>query len=194
MCDKDSLIIGFDDFNCIADVATHCDIDKLCHHITEAQEVHLSKKIGWELMEDIIANLSADNYKDLLCGSSFEYCGKKEKHFGLKRVLVYYSYALYKYSGNYIDTAYGTVYKSVEDSVPVDDNILTKIRNEYFNLANEYWKNVEKYLCLNKDIFTSFDDCNCSCNCGKCNDKTELGQSRLRKIKTFKKYGNSNNY
>ena len=155
---------------------------------------YLANKIGWGLLDEVIENLSEEKYKNLLCGSTFEYCGKKQKHFGLKRVLVYYAYGLYKYSGNYIDTAHGTVYKSVSDSVPVDDKILTKLRNEYFNLANEYWRNVEKYLCANKETFTEFDTCNCECECGGCEEKTRLGKSRLRKIKTFKKYGNSNNY
>jgi len=192
MCNLEELFIGISDFDCIADVANSCDIDRLCPHIREAQETHLANKIGWGLMDAISANLTDLAYQDLLCGSSFEYCGKKYKHFGLKRVLVYYSYGIYKYLGNYTDVNYGTVYKSVQDSVPVDDKILTKIRDQNFNLANEYWQNVERYLCANKDTFPDFDTCDCKCECSTCGTKTTQGQSRLRKTKTFRKYGNDN--
>lgn len=193
MCNLDDLIVDLMDFDCIAGVSSHCTIDVLCKHIREAQDINLSNKIGWGLLDEVINNLENPDYNDLLCGSTFEYCGRKEKHFGLKRVLVHYAYALYKYNGNYKDTSTGTVYKHTADSAPVGEDILKRIRNEHFNLAKEYWLMTEKYLCANKDIFTEFDDCNCKCDCNDCENKTTKVNSRLKKARTFSKYGNNSN-
>ena len=190
MCNKDNLLIEIYDFECISDVVNNCTIDRLCSHITEAQDIHLSNKVGWSLLQKVIDNPTSDDYKDLMNGSTFEYCGQTQKNFGLKRVLVHYSYGIYKYLNNYVDTSYGTVYKNVADSVPVDSKILKTIRDEHFNLANEYWKGVEMYLCANKEIFKEF---NCKNECEGCkdgNDKSVSVGSRIRKARTFKKYGN----
>ena len=188
MSNTNTLLVGLDDFKNKVDLHTDCDIDRLTPHIKEAQDIHISNKIGWELLIAILENPTDARFTELLCGSVFEYCGKTYKHYGLKCVLVYYSYGIYKYLNNYVDQSYGTVYKQVADSVPVDNDILTKIRNQNFNLANEYWENVKLYLCANKEDFTEFDTCNCH------EAPIERGQSRLRKAKTFKKYGNDNNY
>lgn len=192
-CCPDGLIVDIQDFERIADVVNNCTIDRLSPHILEAQELHLSNKIGWGLLDEIIEFPCNECFGDLMCGSTFEYCGKIQKHFGLKRVLIHYAYGLYKYSNNYVDTTYGTVYKQVADSVPVDEKVLKRLRDEHFNLANEYWKGVEMYLCANKEKFTEFDDCNCECECNDCDDKTATGQGRLRRVRTFKKYGNNMN-
>lgn len=191
----DNLIIIDTDFDCITDVAPNCGIDRLCVHIREAQNVHLINKICYELIEDLIANPS--NHTDLLDGSVFTYNGVKHKHFGIKRILVHYAYGLYKYSNNYVDQPYGTVYKQVADSVPVDDKILTRIRNEHFNLANEYWKMTELYLKANEDTYDMCkekcnNDCGGECGICSCSDSNNVsnsyGKSRIRKSRTFKKY------
>jgi hypothetical protein len=192
-CNLDILLIdSITDFECIADVAIHCDIDKLCPFIREAQETLLANKIGWGLLQDVIDNKDEESYQGLLCGSVFDYCNKKQKHFGLKRVLAHYAYGLYKYGGSYVDSSYGTVYKVVEDSTPVDEKILSRLKTQHFNLAEEYWKYVEKYLCAKKTTFTEFDDCNCACECGNCND-LGIGNARKLKVRTFKKYNSINN-
>lgn len=194
-CDLDLLLVDITDFDCITGVSEHCTIDTLCKHIREAQDLYLSNKIGWELLELLINEDCGDTeYNELLCGSTFEYCGKLEKHFGLKRVLVHYAYALKVRNGNYHDTSTGTVYKSVADSVPVDENILERLKLEHFKLASQYWKMTEKYLCANKEFFKMFDDCNCKCDCSDCDNKTTVNNSRVRKSRTFRKYGKNKEY
>jgi len=194
MCDLDLLLIDITDFDCITGVSEHCTIENLCKHIREAQDLYLSNKIGWELLELLVNDSENEAYTELLCGSTFEYCGKLEKHFGLKRVLVHYAYALKVRNGNYHDTSTGTVYKSVSDSVPVDENILERLKLEHFKLASQYWKMTEKYLCANIDTFTMYDYCNCECECTDCNNKTTINNSRIRISRTFRRYGNDKNY
>lgn len=193
-CNLDDLLIDNTDFNCITDVAFSCDIDRMCPFIREAQETLLVKHIGWGLLDEVLKNKA--NYQELLCGSVFEYCGKKQKHFGLKRVLVFYAYGLYKMRSSMTDTQYGTVQKLVADSVPLNYKDLNQLKIENFRLAKEYWQQVEKYLCANKEdnLYKEFDTCNCTCECGNCNNKTGTGKARKRQVKTFKKYGNNNNY
>ncbi len=194
MCNLDELLIDITDFDCIKDIADHCTIDSLCQYIREAQDIHLSNKIGWGLLDLLINAVEVDTtYNDLLCGSVFQYCNKTEKHFGLKRVLVHYAYAIKVRNSNYHDTSTGTVYKQTRDSVPVDEDILERLKIEHYNLANEYWKMTEKYLCANAELFPDFNDCNCKCECDDCDNKTTLGNSRFRKSTTFRKYGNNSN-
>lgn len=193
-CDLDTLLIDKTDFECIVDVAFVCDIDKMCKFIREAQETLLVKHIGWGLLDDILKDSSI--YTDLLCGTTFEYCGKKYKHFGLKRVLVFYAYGLYKFRSSMIDTPHGTVQKIVEDSVPLNFKDLNQLKIENFNLAEEYWQQVNYFLCANKEEekYKNFDFTNCECGCGNNVNSKQLGGSRIRKVYTFKKYGNNNNY
>ena len=60
MCNLDELLIDITDFECIKNVADHCTIDSLCQYIREAQDIHLSNKIGWGLL-DLLINSDCDS-------------------------------------------------------------------------------------------------------------------------------------
>ncbi len=60
--------------------------------------------------------------------------------------------------------------KLVADSVPLNIKDLNQIKKENFQLAQEYWTGVEKYLCANSDKYAYYGayDCGCGGKCG-CN-------------------------
>jgi hypothetical protein len=179
------LLIDITDFRLVTDLDKSCKIERLEPFIMEAQDLHLSDKLGWSLLSKILEDVDNSKYNDLLNGSYFELNGKKYRHFGLKRVLVHYSYGIYKYLNNYVDMPYGTVYKEVQDSVPVQENTIKKLRDQHFNLASKYWQDVALYLCANKNTFIEF---NCTKDCGCKTSKSNKVNSRLTKVTTFKKW------
>ncbi len=194
-CNKDDLLLEQSDFDCVADISCNCDINTMCKFVREAQETLLHKHIGWALLDELLQN--PDKHKDLLCGSTFCHCNKTEKHFGLKRVLVFYSYGLYALRGSVQSQAHGMVQKLVQDSVPLNIKDLNQIKKENFQLAQEYWTGVEKYLCANRDKYAYYGvyDCGCGgkCGCdgssaGNGHDDSNIGTARIRKVTTFRKY------
>ncbi len=191
-CNKDEILLEQSDFDCVVDVTFVCNIDNMCKFIREAQETLLVKHTGWGLLDKVLSN--RDDYEELLCGSTFKYCGRIEKHFGLKRVLVFYAYGLYALRGSVQSGLHGMVHKLTEDSVPLDIKDLNQIKKENFQLAQEYWIGVEKFLCSkkNEEKYKDFDFSNCGCKgCGKDDTDSVIGKSRIRKVVTFKKYGNN---
>jgi len=157
-CENEILLIEKKDFDCIAQVAEHCDWDTLCLYIRERQNLDLPKLLGDAFYTDIMDNV--DDYEELLCGSRFEYCGGEQMHFGLKRILVHFVYGAYIYRHGYIDTPFGVKGKSNDDGFPIDIRELAKVRTEHRNIAYSYWEKTIRYLCVNKDKYPLFHgDC-----------------------------------
>ena len=189
------------DYNCIGDVAKHCDNRKLCIAEQQATDFDVSQLYCnnwidiltiWNEIVDYqisVAECEADtecttpptepnDYElklKLIEGGSYTNCNNKEANQqGVKRVLIYYSYARYKMLSGDNDTASGTVTKTNEYSIPKTQKELEQISDQYRNMGLISYENTIKFLCANKDTFTWFDNlgckyqCNCDCNndCG----------------------------
>ena len=161
------------DFNCIGDVAAHCDLQKLCIASDEAKNFDLIPLFCFDFINDVLKNwklestdLNYEKYQKLICGCSFEINGKAHQNFGLKKVWVYYSYARYLLLNQYNDTANGTVQKQNEWSIPTPIKDITAFSNKYRDMGKEAYNSVLGYLCENKDLFPKFEDCNCKLSCG----------------------------
>src|SRR5690625_421323 len=120
--DMNRLLLNKEDFECIAQVAKHCDWEQLCLYIREQQNLTLLPLVG-----DCIFNLLMqdeeewdDEIKNLWHGSTFEGCGGENKtHFGLKMSLIHWAYGAYVYRHSAVDTPFGVVQKVGRESVPV---------------------------------------------------------------------------
>jgi hypothetical protein len=171
ICNNQISIIEQSDFDCIGQVAKHCDLPKLCIAIQEAQTFDLLPLLCSDFYSDVLDNFETVGYKDLFCGSTFLGCGnKKQIHFGLKRVLVYYSYSRYILINAYNDTANGLVQKQNDWSVPTPLKEIQNISDRYRNMAKDCFEMTLKYLCKNKATFTKFESASCKCDCGSCED------------------------
>lgn len=193
-CDNINNIINQSDFDCIGQVAKHCDLQKLCVAINEAQEFDLSELFCdfWneileinnelkayeeaykeyqeclELKEECIEPERPENYEakvNLICGGSFEVCnGKTGHHSGVKRILVYYAYSRYLPINEFNDTPNGQVAKTNQFSIPKPLKEIQGFADKYRNMGLESCKRTIKFLCANREVFPEFS----SKDCGSC--------------------------
>lgn len=212
-CELEYLWIGKDDFDCIAQVAKHCDWNKLCIYIREQQNLSLLPKIGqclfnklecYKKYQDCIdaEGESCDDceftgeeqsiLKNLLCGGIYEGCdGQTKKHFGIQRMLVHYAYGSYAYRHGYTDTPFGIVQKANQDSLPAPLSELRKIMQEHQNNAEYYWKMTQDYLCSIKDdkLIKDCIDCKkCKYLCNHCTGGVHTEQNRGMSFRTVSRW------
>lgn len=186
-CELEPLLIDRDDFDCVGQVAEHCDWDQLCVYIREQQNLSLLPKLGqclynmitcWKLEEDCgYTPEQLAIIENIFCGGTYTACdGSKKRHFGVKRMLIHYAYGAYIYGHGYQDTPVGVVQKTNQDSLPAPLNELRNIDKKNRNSAEYYWEMTKDYLCTLKDTepFAScICDCGCSCACKHCQGKTK---------------------
>lgn len=173
-------IINLDktDFENVRQIATSCDFDDLQIYIEERQ-LDMIDLLGSPFYLDVVNNQDTPEYSDLMNGNIFTYhCGGTEytkQHFGLKRVLLHYTYGAYMYRRSIVDTPFGAVRKMAQDSVPVDLSVLESMDKENRRMAYKYWEMTKDYICANKETFTLFNfylckGCN-ECHCDNCDGK-----------------------
>lgn len=161
------------DFNCIGNIAKHCDLPKLCIAIDEAKHFDLVPLFCFDFLNSIInSEESTPEITTLINGGEFVNCnGKTEYCHGVKRVWVYFAYARYLLINRLNDTPNGVVGKINEWSVPTPIQEVTDFSNKYRRMGKEAFKSVEKYLCTNKEHFPKFNAKTCKdCGCDDCED------------------------
>ena len=189
-CELEDLLIDRIDFDCIGQVAKHCDWNQLCVFIREQQNLSLLPKLGQCLYSMILCWKAKEaggecdytpdqlsTIENIFCGGKYEACdGTEKRHFGVKRMLVHYAYGAYIYRHGYQDTPIGVVQKTNQDSLPAPLNELRNINKEHRNNAEYYWEMTKDYLCTLKDVDPfgkCICDCGCSCTCRHCQGKTK---------------------
>lgn len=193
------LLICKEDFECVGQVAKHCNWEQLCIYIREQQNLSLLPKIGqclfdkllrlkqgWYIPGEECQEDERDILKHIFLGGRYKACdGSTKVHFGLKRVLVHWSYGAYMYRHGIVDTPFGAVQKVHQDSVPIEVKDLKNINIEHRNNAEYYWDLTKDYICSVKDCEVledcTFCSCISSCRCGYCTD----GKTKQRRGTTF---------
>ena len=168
---EDNILLTNEDFQCIGQVAKHCDNQKLCISIKESRDFDLLNLFCNEFWDLALENYDSidDLWINVWCGGNYtSLCGKKERHFGLKRIWVYYAYSRYIILNSYNDTATGIKQKTNDFSIPTPLKELQAYENKYRNMGFETFELTKKYLCSVKDSFF-IDLClKCECECGGC--------------------------
>ena len=192
-CTDEHLMIGQEDFDCIANVSKHCSYDRLCPFIRERQALDLTDCLGSAFFWDVLAKDETPPtdptelalYTNLLCGGTFTDCnGDENRHFGLKRVLAHFAYAAYARHGSYQDSTHGFVQKLNQDSVPVPQGEVMNIYNAHRKIARDYFDLTKQFICQNKDSFTLYKgDCDCDCE-ARLNGSARGSRMRVIKRKT----------
>lgn len=175
------IYISPSDFSCVGAVTKSCNYDKLCTAIERALLFDVEPLLCYDFMSVILekwalilAIPSGDpippellSYNSLIFGGEYITCkGKKARHLGVKKLWIYYAYGWYVLINPQDDTPNGLTYKTNEFSTSVPIKDLTVTSNTYRSMAIEIYKNIKEYLCLNKDLFTNFDSCDCHLDCG----------------------------
>lgn len=132
------------------DIAVHRQISDSVYdnvinqHIEDAQFMELKNLIGSSFYNKIVNDVAS--FSNLLDGSEYDFEGTSYSHEGIKRVLIYYSYARYIRFGSSTDTPFGFVQKETPDSSSVsteEKNIIFK-QNQQIGFA--YWEDVKLFL------------------------------------------------
>lgn len=169
----DTLYIQQSDFNFIGQVAKHCDLPKLDIAIAEAQTFDLEDLFcpNWPILEAIIlevdtyiantdpGKIEPENYEDkysLVYGGTFIRNEVSRKNLGLKKTLTYYAYSRYVILNGFTDTPSGLVSKSNDFSIPKTLKELTQFADKYRSMGFASFKTNIEFLCVKKDIFTTF--------------------------------------
>lgn len=149
-CNLENIWLEQNDFDCIGQVAKHCDWNQLCIYIREQKNLYLLPKIGYCLMKKIEENLTDPTIIKLLCGGEYnDTSGNLRYFFGLKRVLIHASYGNYILRHGAVDTPFGVVQKLHNDSLPVPMNELKSIQNEHYKNADMYFMEFENFINAN---------------------------------------------
>jgi len=165
------------DFSCIGQMAIHCDKEKLCIAIDEAINFDINPLLC-DCYSDVDENWDDpyEPFNSLINGGTYEDCQEKERHhLGIKRVLVYFSYARYLMINSWNDTPNGHVTKNNPFSIPKPLKEIESFSNRYRDMAFKTWEHVKKYLCANRESFPCFDASECKCACGNGCGRSEKG-------------------
>lgn len=195
ICNDKEILLNQSDFDCVGEVARHCDLSKLCIAINESEifdieslfcdfwsdVVSIWKEINEyqaayanyvKCLEDegeCVEPLEPENYDlklNLICGGSFEGCGNKVRnHLGVKRIWVYYAYSRYILINPMNDTPNGMVQKTNDFSIPTPLKEIERNADRYRTMGYDSFKKTLNFLCQNKDVFDYEGECG-GCGCG----------------------------
>lgn len=183
------------DFSCIGNVATHCDLPKLCIAINEAIQFDLSELFCsfWFDVESIYKEVNEylickekpecdipepENYElkySLIYGGNYKGCNeKKRSHLGLKSIAIYYAYSRYLQINGFNDTPNGNVQKTNDFSIPKDYREVKAYQDKYRSMGYDLYKKTLDFLCTNREVF-QFESKECKyCGCGpSCDSSTK---------------------
>ncbi|PIF44291.1 hypothetical protein CLU96_1232 [Chryseobacterium sp. 52] len=178
-------IIQASDFDCVGQVAHHCNLPKLCIAINEALEFDIIPLFCYEFVDDIINNWyiepgtpDFDKYQKVICGGSYPGCnGKLMRNIGFKKTWIYYAYSRYVLINSFNDTANGTARKNDDHTFYTEFKDLKSLSDKYRNMGHEAYASVHDFLCSNKSSYLKFDDCNCNKSCG-CQGSCKCGKTK----------------
>ena len=112
--------------------------------IIETQIQDIQPLLGEFLFNAIMNNPT--NFASILNGGSYTYLGETYQNYGLKTVIVFYTYARLKMYGSAIDTPFSTVEKlEGADSRPISDKTKKDLYQMNRDTGFTAWKSVELY-------------------------------------------------
>lgn len=179
-------------FKGIANVAVHCDLNKLDIAINEAEIFDLQNYFcdSWaEIITvwDEVKDDSEDALKiNLIKGGSYLNCSDKTMHHvGIEKVWCYFAYSRYLMLNHYNDTPSGSVEKKNDFSIPISIKEVQPFSNKYRDMGLASMERVKDFICRNNDTFNFDLECG-DCKCVKCTGEAQaLGWGF--KSKTIKK-------
>lgn len=162
------LLISFNDFAQYKSISKHINkATEIDPYILESQRLDLSPFLGAALYYDIISTYPypsvsvADplkvNYTPLIEGEVYERNGKTVQFYGLKPVIVYYSYKRFIANLAANVTSSGVVVNNTNYSSPVGSGQLKVMMNEAESNALKYQNDAYEYLCEKKSEYPLFE-------------------------------------
>lgn len=142
-----NLLINKSDFAKYNMVSKGVESSRLDTFIGEAQFIDLKCAIGDALYYDVLSNINNPDYQNLIKGSTFTASdGIEKEQYGLKAVLVYFSWSRYILKSAVVDTSFSVVQKTNTWSEPIGQSTKRDIRDESRQIAFKHWEIVKEYL------------------------------------------------
>lgn len=155
------LLINKNDFKEFKQISKGRDIELIEQYVTEAQDIDIRSLICDKFYFDILKNWQLPAYQKLIHGETYtDEDGVEIEYKGLKPVLVYYAYSRYCMRGSVVDTAFGMVQKTSENSQPISGAEKRDMRDTSIHIALRYWLDVKKYLKEKEETFPKWSECN----------------------------------
>jgi hypothetical protein len=138
------------------DIGNKIDENKINPIIDQAQLTEVKDMLGSDFYFDVLNNLNAPEYQDLLSGSTFIFNGITYYQDGLKALTADYFMSKYVMQINTNITPFGATTKQNNDSVPTERNSLKDLSTMHLQMAGSRWESIKLYLDENRTIFTKW--------------------------------------
>jgi hypothetical protein len=128
----------------------------------EAQDQDLRPILGDGLFYDLMSEFqdTGDNmyaaYQELINGKAYSYNGQTIYFDGIKPMLGYFTLARLVQNHSTNITRFGVVSKVVQQSTPVDPQVLRQVVNELKSNAQTYINQVTQFLLENQTTYTLY--------------------------------------
>jgi hypothetical protein len=128
----------------------------------ESQDLDLRPILGDSLFYDFMTKFyqtgdpSYAIYQTLLNGTNYTYSGQDIYYDGFKPFVVYSTLARFVQNNPVNITRFGVVTKVVNQSQPVDPQVLRQVTNEYKSNAKSYENQIRQYLDNNQTTYTMY--------------------------------------
>jgi len=136
----------------------------------EAQDQDLRPVLGDGLFYDFMTKFHNTGdamysaYQNLINGTSYTYAGQTIYFDGLKPMMVYYTLARLVQNNAVNITRFGVVTKVVNQSQPVDAQVLRQVVNELRSSAQTYKNQVDLFLGQNQTTYPLYQGSNQNIN------------------------------
>ena len=147
-------LIQIEDFDGFRDISNNInELKRLDPFILEAQRYDLKNLLAFQLYHDFFANLTNQNYIDLLNGKDYIYNDVTVTYDGMKPFIIYSAYARALSQQPYHFTKGGIVKKKVDESTPIAGSELQALINQSRDNAKGEAIAIQEYLCHNSDDY-----------------------------------------
>lgn len=134
-------------------ISTSVRDDRINPFIEDAELLDLKGLLGEPLYNAIVKTPTNAEYVKLLAPHTYTYNSIEYRHQGLKKVLSIFSYARYILQGSNVDTGFGFVNKSTQDSQAVPTEGLRMTYKKDQQTAHLYFNEVRLYLDRNAETY-----------------------------------------
>lgn len=131
---------------------------------TEAQDQDVKPILGDALYYQLMTTPAATAYAELLNGKTYTYNGETIYFEGIKPLIVYFFLARFIQNNAINITRFGVVSKVINQSQPVDAQVIRQVVNEMKSNAQTYKNDVERFLCQNPTTYPLYKGSNSNIN------------------------------
>lgn len=158
MNEQTTLLIDAKDIATYAQIAVNAREEMLYPYILASQNLDIKPVLGNALMTDLLTNRTESKYRTLLEGGTYTDANNNTVTFqGLIAALSVFTYARYMFTKNAVDTPFGMVSKTVDNSTPTDAKLIMSIASAKRNEGGAYLNECIDFIKQNLDIYTLFE-------------------------------------